>query len=549
LRSASSATSAFASRLARTSVSDAVYSVAQLFTLQASLGPHPPWQLEVARLIAPLLVGYAALAAVLALFREQVELLKIRLLSDHVIVAGLGERGSILAEQLFAAGLRVVGVDRDSDAKTVERCAKQGIPVVRGDGVDPAVLDHARIEAARHLVVMCDSDAINVRVALAAAGLAREHSSRAPLTVIVHLDDFALWRVLKAETLRTSASQARLEFTNLNERAAELLLDRFPLEPTGREMASTLVVGTGDLAEALLLHAAYRCSGVRFEQRPLIIVIGPDADAFHARVSEAYPRLEERLDVRFVELAAPSALETVSLGRDGHPIELAFICFESDANAIKAAFWLRQRDDFAGKSVLVLNEPFAAFPGDESLSGASVRFPVLESTLNPDLLGAGTTERLARAAHEHYVATQTALGSTREQNPSLVPWAQLPEPLKDSNRHFADGVGTNLAELGLIAVPLSLAANDHAATPLSDSLLERLAEAEHERWASDLKGDGWRPTREAKDAGRKLHPLLVPWSELDEAEREKDREPIRALPAILDRAGFRLARFHTGGPP
>ena len=58
--------------------------------------------------------------------------------------------------------------------------------------------------------------------------------------------------------------------------------------------------------------------------------------------------------------------------------------------------------------------------------------------------------------------------------------------------------------------------------------------------------DGWKPTNGAKDPDRKLHPTLVPWDELPEAEKEKDRDAIRGLPAMLARAGFELRRLERG---
>ena len=61
---------------------------------------------------------------------------------------------------------------------------------------------------------------------------------------------------------------------------------------------------------------------------------------------------------------------------------------------------------------------------------------------------------------------------------------------------------------------------------------------EHERWMESLLSDGWIYSLGSKDAQRKTHPLLVDWAQLDEAEKEKDRDAIRAIPAMLARAGL-----------
>ena len=38
----------------------------------------------------------------------------------------------------------------------------------------------------------------------------------------------------------------------------------------------------------------------------------------------------------------------------------------------------------------------------------------------------------------------------------------------------------------------------------------------------------------------KRHPLLVPWDELPESEREKDRDAFRNLPQMLGLVGYEL---------
>jgi hypothetical protein len=149
---------------------------------------------------------------------------------------------------------------------------------------------------------------------------------------------------------------------------------------------------------------------------------------------------------------------------------------------------------------------------------------------------------LARAKHEEYLREERARGHTAADNPSLVPWDELPEPLKESNRRFADGIGPKLEAAGCAIVPAPLGTAEANGFAFSEEEVEELARVEHDRWAQDLIRDGWKPTAGPKDPDARLHPLLVPWEQLPEAERDKDREPVRELPAMLARAGFRLYR-------
>lgn len=73
-----------------------------------------------------------------------------------------------------------------------------------------------------------------------------------------------------------------------------------------------------------------------------------------------------------------------------------------------------------------------------------VPFGILNHTCNPDLLLGGINEVLARMIHDDYVKTQEKQGKTKETNPSMTAWEDLPEHLRESNRRQADHIGSKL---------------------------------------------------------------------------------------------------------
>jgi hypothetical protein len=73
--------------------------------------------------------------------------------------------------------------------------------------------------------------------------------------------------------------------------------------------------------------------------------------------------------------------------------------------------------------------------------------------------------------------------------------------------------------------------------------LEILAQEEHERWMRFKLDSGWGYAPKRNDP-KKLHPCLVRWEELPEAVREKDRNLVRGIPAILARAGFTVLKVN-----
>ena len=71
--------------------------------------------------------------------------------------------------------------------------------------------------------------------------------------------------------------------------------------------------------------------------------------------------------------------------------------------------------------------------------------------------------------------------------------------------------------------------------------IEFLAKMEHVRWMAEKQGKGWRYGK-TKDNNLKLHPCLIPCSELAEDEREKDRILVKRIPRILASAGYGIVQ-------
>jgi serine phosphatase RsbU (regulator of sigma subunit) len=72
---------------------------------------------------------------------------------------------------------------------------------------------------------------------------------------------------------------------------------------------------------------------------------------------------------------------------------------------------------------------------------------------------------------------------------------------------------------------------------IDDEEVEAMARVEHLRWSWEKRLNGWSYGK-LKDEGKKIHPGLVKYDELDEAEKEKDRELVRLIPSILRDINF-----------
>ena len=534
-------------------VLDAVYRAFGLFGLSGTVEPPVPVELQIARILGPLVTGYAAVRGLIALSREQLQLAAVRLLArDHMVVAGLGEMGRRLAAAFEERGDRVVALEADAAGPAAAGARERGITVVPGNAADEALLARTGVARARLLFVTCGVDGVNVDAA-AAAGELVAGRGRGVLTVFAHLDDLELLRALSAEALTASRRPSiRVEFFNVFATAARLMIERRPPFPQ-RSDAHVLLVGLEGAGEQLVLHLvnAWR-SSLRPGARLRLTLAGPAAEADAAALRRRHPGIGEvcEMGVRELPLDAAQFREGgVMAGADGRcDVDFAYVCLWSEAQALATALALHARPDARGVPVLVAvadadDGVGVALTAEEGRMAGVEPFGVFSEAASPAVLLGGVTEVIARAKHDEYVRAERARGTSPAYNPSMVPWDELPESLRDSNRRFADGIGRKLEATGCALVPAPLAVDGRGpGFAFTAEEVEDLARGEHDRWTADLVRDGWRPTTGPKDPAARLHPLLVPWEELPESERDKDREPIREIPAMLARAGLRVYR-------
>ncbi len=112
------------------SITDLLYLSMQLFVLESGSVPTAgaPWQLEVARWLAPATTATALLAGLMIVLREEIASLRLRFRKNHTVICGLGEKGSRLAEALLDDGWDVVGIEIDPSSPMDQRPPPTGRP-------------------------------------------------------------------------------------------------------------------------------------------------------------------------------------------------------------------------------------------------------------------------------------------------------------------------------------------------------------------------------------------------------------------------------------
>lgn len=151
-----------------------------------------------------------------------------------------------------------------------------------------------------------------------------------------------------------------------------------------------------------------------------------------------------------------------------------------------------------------------------------------------------------------------------QSHPTLVAWDRLSEDAKAQNRDQVRSIPSQLEAVGYVMRKGRREVTE--GTPFAPDW-ELLAEREHDRWLRTKLDAGWRWGQTRNDAGKE-HPDMVPWREIEEAERghrygayadrvglgeiseedrDKDRDIARAMGETVAAAGYEIVKLREPG--
>jgi serine phosphatase RsbU (regulator of sigma subunit) len=158
--------------------------------------------------------------------------------------------------------------------------------------------------------------------------------------------------------------------------------------------------------------------------------------------------------------------------------------------------------------------------------------------------------KLARAIHSKYLRELRSQHTKSENDPVnyffytskefrnhyISDFDELPDEIKYSNIDNAAHIPTKLLSIGYKIRQVKKGFKP-VALHLNEDEIETMAMVEHIRWSWDKRLNGW-SYNNVKDESNKTHPGLVPYDDLPESEKEKDRELVRLIPSLLKDIDF-----------
>lgn len=531
---------------------DIIYYDLQLFVLGSvplqGQGPFNP-ALETARYLAAATTVYALAVAASALFGDSWRRWRRRRAKGHAIVVGTTPTAAAIASRR-AKMLKVLQID------TGDAAALRSVGIGRAQVVYACSADR-------------DDVAANVATALAAASLGRRDNLR----INVQVTDPTLALGLKARRLmRENGVGQVVDFFSVDEMAARRYVESDPFdEPVYPRI---MVVGAGAFAQAIVVEfvTQWRQRSPRRTERVWVTLVDDHAAAVVDQLTDRWPVVREVCDIQAIDADVQTVLHENAAA--DLPYYRAYFCQEDEHLALSTALSAVALWRGGPKSVVVrlnqLGRHGAAFDDAgtllDNLGGrlsvvdvaeiagdlvAQDREPVRDLAKSvharyiAERLATGelATDELAKAIHESYLAREDAVGAAMGSTAAMRPWDELSPDLQHANQAQAKDFTTKLRRIECTIAPRSA----HVpAFQLRDDELEQLAMHEHDRWVAERSAQGWRygPQRDEK---RRLHPDMVPWDQLSEKSRNRDRDAVRNLPTIYETAlaevGLQIVRL------
>lgn len=309
-------------------------------------------------------------------------------------------------------------------------------------------------------------------------------------------------------------------------------LDFEPLEGSKKHV-HLVIVGFGDMGIALLLEA------IRICHYPASIItnisiIDPQATLHAQRLSAQFPNINDINDInlQFIEgtTESPSVRQQFNQWADDTTQLLTIaICLRDPDNAFRTAInlpeavYIQPGEAANTHTRILVRQAVPQFPHTVSMSArfSNIKFfGTQASGFDLNML----SDELPIIINGLYGDNLMGMESETNINLRLEDWKkrwvdpeQTPEASKYASRYQADRFRSLLTMLR------------HLDGSNLGTILEELSESEHNRWISERILAGWRQAKkgEHRSNALRIHDNMIPYNQLTESEKEKDRNVIR----------------------
>ena len=519
-----------------------------------------------ARLVLPICLAWGVIEAFVRIFIHFFTWFAIsRWFCGHVIVFGVGEKGFTLVKELLKRGHVVVAVDKNAANPYLAQIEHgKGFTLV-GDATDINFMKTLGLHRAVTFYAMTGDDTVNIDSAIRMKEYFQQYkitwwSRFWKLLCGFHNEMFSARIQVHDPILRRLAWEKEGPFSQASvnkhtttpwvcypfsayDQAAKMIVETYPpdIAEGKTKKYHVVIVGFGLFGERVALQIIRMCQPPKsFGQELVIHVIDCRADLIRERFYQRYPAVnpDNEGDPRYGGYAPLARLNFIQgdIQRmnekairatipDIDENTVIYVCLADELLGAEAAMLLAKITQKSGTRIVF------ALPETERLSenmqGTFKKY-------NVSMFLPLSTSCSLHPGENHLGETIDDMGKAvlRAYDPKKS-WADEPEWGREASRQSASHVLFKLRMAGVDSMRITTISKDEIKEQCGQHL-ELLAEAEHDRWATERLLDGWIYDGDKKDPGQRLHRDIQPFAALNKGTQDIDFAINEIVPQVVE---------------
>lgn len=313
--------------------------------------------LLIAKYLAAVLVGYGLFSLSFRFLRRLFFSYRIRFsFSDHIIIFSLDPIAKSIAEQLLAAGYKVVIVENDEENPTIEEVEEMGGIIITASPFEKKTLDMIGLSKARICILAHTEDITNIQIADKISSYAyqfhinEDRRGHDVLKIFMHIDEFENIDVIKDYfDINNADEHYDLHAFSINQLAAQKVYDAYAphqyFTQYGGDECSIAIIGCNKTTEFFLLENIILSHYAG--KKPLkIYLVDKDVETFYHDFHYQYPFCDEYVELIPVKLLNANFFANFAWSKSHieklAEVNAAYFFGESDSVVMSTAAAFRQ---------------------------------------------------------------------------------------------------------------------------------------------------------------------------------------------------------------
>ena len=270
-----------------------------------------PWQLEVARWLAPWVVIYTAAKAILYLVQREYKSFLLSYKKDHIIVTSLNEKSRFLIKDLLKNDEKVVVLAGIIDTRKLDEVEKAGAIIVEGDISSKKFLNHIAGHKAKYFVFLEDDDETNISNAISVYNYLIKYGKEKKQTIFTHVaDDIKLSELMELKFFEKyfekneTNNNCEIRVFSMNERTARILFntyspDIFKTIKSDSPQVRVAIFGSGKLTQSMIIRLARL--GKYANRTKIKITLFNKGDSMVKKLLQNFPALMDLIEFENID--------------------------------------------------------------------------------------------------------------------------------------------------------------------------------------------------------------------------------------------------------